>query len=113
VADESARRIFPSWTVVAGYDDGYSGVAPVGRFDPNPYGLYDLSGNLWEWVTDRYDPAYYARGSRVNPLGPATGQTRLVRGGSWRNAEPWHRVAYRYGLAPDQRLVNVGFRCAR
>lgn len=113
MADESARRAMPTWSVVYGYDDGYPATAPVGRFEPNPEGLYDMSGNLTEWVADWYEAEYYARSPWANPLGPGTGQFRVVRGGSWRNADDYLRASYRYGLVPGFRAVNVGFRCAR
>ncbi|MFA6112031.1 MAG: SUMF1/EgtB/PvdO family nonheme iron enzyme [Candidatus Latescibacterota bacterium] len=113
VADESARQAMPTWTVISGYDDGYPATAPMGRFEPTPEGLYDLSGNLTEWVADWYEAEYYARSPRGNPLGPGTGRFRVVRSGSWRNADDYLRASYRYGLVPGYRAVNVGFRCAR
>ena len=91
-------------------DDGYHDTAPVGSYPPNGYGLYDMAGNVWEWVYDWYD---------VYPGGDATsnsefGQTyRVVRGGSWGNNGLILRVSDRNWDFPDVRLNGLGFRCAR
>lgn len=97
-------------------DDGYTGRAPVGQFPPNGYGLYDMTGNVWEWNVDWFDEAYYARSPRENPQGPVSGGERVLRGGSWMCSENYctgFRVAARSHATPDSGLNNLGFRCVR
>ena len=94
--------------------DGFPGVAPVKSYQPNGYGLYDIAGNVWEWVNDWYDPNYY-RGSPVrNPPGPLEGREKVQRGGSWLCSSNYcmgYRVASRMMTEPDSGLNNLGFRC--
>ena len=87
------------------------GTRPTGTFPPNPYGLYDVIGNVWEWVSDWYSPDYYSHGDIRDPRGPASGQMRIVRGGSWVNDDAsMLRCAYRHRVPPDTYAYSVGFR---
>jgi len=85
---------------------------PVGAYPPNPYGLFDMHGNVWEWCSDWYDSDYYRRSPKVDPPGPERGQFGVVRGGCWRNHAGSIRAAYRNALVPEQRDPCTGFRVA-
>ena len=110
----------PATTSDITLNDGFRENAPVGSFPGgrSPYGIYDTAGNVWEWVADWYDPAYYANSPANNPQGPS-GPTaeitmRALRGGSWvaANENVFH-TSNRNGLDPSQSSESLGFRCAR
>lgn len=91
-------------------DDGVDGPAPARSYAPNAWGIYDLSGNVAEWVWDWYGP--YA-GEVEDPRGPADGALKVVRGGSWWLDTDHARASRRYWAPPDQSDDNLGFRVAR
>ena len=95
-------------------DDGYARWAPVGSYpDGGSWcGALDMAGNVWEWVSDRWSANYYGESPETNPEGPASGDLRIGRGGSWFD-ERWHvRSNYRKGLSPSSsRMHWIGFRC--
>ena len=84
----------------------------MGRKAPNAWGFYDMSGNVWEWVWDRY-ASTPATGDAVDPLGAPAGALRVCRGGSWRSAVDGVRISNRYGLEQDERSPYVGLRLVR
>lgn len=77
------------------------------------YGAYDMAGNVWEWVNDWYSETYYQDTNPLNPLGPESGQYRVLRGGSWLNLDNGVRSANRYRFDPAYTYVSFGFRCSR
>jgi formylglycine-generating enzyme required for sulfatase activity len=110
-ADESAFTVLKRR--IRDYDDGYAGPAPVGKFEPNPQGLFDIGGNVAEWCHDFYSIyTYDADAVAVDPTGPESGQYHVVRGASWRNASiSFLRLAYRdYG---NDTRDDLGFRICR
>ena len=87
----------------------------VGQLKANPFGLYDVTGNVWEWCQDWYDPELYSkRGQNITeePQGPAEGSDRVLRGGSWVSDAARCRSALRLGLDPSLRTFDFGFRLA-
>jgi formylglycine-generating enzyme required for sulfatase activity len=95
--------------------DGYEFTAPTGNYPAgaSPYGAFDMSGNVYEWVADWYDSDYYTSAPDSNPQGPTTGEYRVKRGGSWHSSWFYLRAAYRSKNNPDFRDDSYGFRCAR
>ena len=79
---------------------------------PNALGLYDMSGNVWEWVEDYFDFEYYQASPRKDPYGPDYSLFKVVRGGSFFDPPNKLRTSYRYGLEPVSKAISVGFRLA-
>jgi formylglycine-generating enzyme required for sulfatase activity len=108
-------------------EDGFEKVAPVMSFQPNAYGLYDISGNVWEWTMDWYSAKYYLELEKMqskNPKGPnktfevynANATHKVVRGGSFLCNDSWcsgYRNARRMRLSPDSGMEHLGFRLVR
>jgi formylglycine-generating enzyme required for sulfatase activity len=89
------------------------GPIKVGGMEPNAWTLHDMIGNAWEWCSDWFDEEYYAKSPREDPKGPASGQFRVIRGGSYDSQGMILRVSYRAAVEPDQRNEQYGFRIVR
>ncbi|MFV0260797.1 MAG: formylglycine-generating enzyme family protein [Acidimicrobiales bacterium] len=97
-------------------DDGWIGTCPVRSFPPNGYGLYEITGNVWEWCADWFDPMAYRAAPERAPAGPPTGDRRVMRGGSYLCHASYcnrYRVDARSSSTPDSSTGNVGFRVVR
>jgi formylglycine-generating enzyme required for sulfatase activity len=93
-------------------DDGYPTTAPVGKFPAgrSRFGPFDVVGNVWEWTASWYGP--YSAEALENPVGPPTGERRVIRGGGWNGGfASWLRPSFRYGQVPGARSHGIGFRC--
>jgi sulfatase modifying factor 1 len=114
-AEVSFKKVFTEdqFGAFAGYDDGSVFPADVGSFKANGYGIFDMDGNVSEWVQDNYSTDYYRNSPPRNPTGPAAGENAIARGGSWfYKSAHVIRVAKREDGPPSWKGFDQGFRCA-
>ena len=97
------------------YNGNVNNTTPVGKYPAgkSPYGLYDMAGNVWEWVNDWYNETYYQNSPPSNPSGSASGQSRVLRGGSWYLNDNNVRSSFRFRFFPASSFNLIGFRCSR
>ena len=114
VFDADAAPNWKKWEgqALAGHD-GHAFTAPVGSYAPNAFGLYDMHGKAWEWTADWHDDHYYANSPVDDPKGPATGDVRVRRGGSWHTWSFYARSSFRNWNTPTTRYTLVGMRLVR
>lgn len=111
-ADASGQGQFAWRTRSLTASDGYEYASPVGAFQPNAWGFFDMHGNVFEWCADWFDAEYYRASPQDLPKGPAKGTRRVMRGAGWRNSAFRCRSAYREHAIPSYRSNDVGFRIA-
>ncbi|MFN9221589.1 MAG: SUMF1/EgtB/PvdO family nonheme iron enzyme [Planctomyces sp.] len=114
VRDISMQKAYPrldykKWQPFP-FDDGVAFTARCGSFRANPFGLFDMAGNTWDWCSDWYSSGYYAKSPAADPAGPASGSSRVVRGGCWNYGPDSVRAGYRNDYDPGNRSSNIGFR---
>ena len=83
----------------------------AGSHAPNGWGLFDMTGNVWEWTNDYYDQQYYSFSDSQDPPGPDVGLYRVIRGGGWYSGPAQLRIANRHWFSPDYAEASIGFRC--
>jgi len=110
IYDETARKTKPFPWVSYPCEDGQGVVAPVGKYKPNKFGLYDMLGNVAEWTCSEYDNAYAGGETRCADPSAAAGGRRVLRGGSWTDLPELLRFAYRFPTVPGNRKFDYGFR---
>ena len=115
------RRLYPwgdkfsyTFSNIDGDDDGFLYLAPVGSYEVgrSPYGVYDMTGNVAEWVADSYDPKSYQNTTFRDPSGPETSEFKVIRGGTWRDSKLNVRITKRFSAKMWRSDATMGFRCA-
>ncbi len=112
VKDRTAKEKQPTWGTNIATRDGYVYTSPVGRFQPNAFGLFDMHGNAEEWCSDGYDADYYQQSPVDDPPGASGVSDRVNRGGGWYNIPANNRSAGRWHYPPGASVTWLGFRLA-
>jgi formylglycine-generating enzyme required for sulfatase activity len=111
IFDLDAAKNWPKWQQFSlPIHDGFSFAAPVGKFLPNSFGVFDMHGNVWEWTNDLYGEKYYTHSPPNDPKGPVDGVVRVRRGGSWHTWPLYARCSFRNWNTEATRYTLVGVR---
>jgi formylglycine-generating enzyme required for sulfatase activity len=111
VFDLDTVKIWPQWQQYAlDFHSHHEFASPVGSFLPNPFGLYDMIGNVWEWCSDWYAENYYQYSPTIDPQGPNEGEAKVRRGGSWHTWPLYCRSSFRNVNTPESRYILAGMR---
>lgn len=110
IADSTASEVFPDWEP-APCRDGFAYSAPVESLLPNRWGFYDMVGNVWEWTNDWF--AFFPDSALTDPVGPPTGERKVLKGNSWDAFPETARISNRFAVLPHERSVLFGFRLVR
>lgn len=112
--DKDAAAFWSRWGDFAlDSHDGHAFTAPVASYPANAFGLHDMVGNVWEWVSDNYDEAYYHHSELTDPKGAEQSNVKVRRGGSWHTWSLYARCSYRNYNTPSSRYPLLGFRLVR
>jgi sulfatase modifying factor 1 len=103
----------PKLRNASGADDGFERLAPVAKFPANGFGLFDMAGNVWEWTADWYEEKYYFSAPVNDPIGPAEGKRKTIRGGSFEDSGSFGRCSIRMPKDTSERSSRIGLRCAK
>jgi len=113
VADDALLKLAPDAKGWKGVNDEFPFTSPVGSFNPNELGLYDMTGNVWEWCNNWFDENYYGESTIKNPFEPSSGNVKSFRGGCWFSDEEYSIITFhKFGNYPDQSYGDFGFRIA-
>jgi formylglycine-generating enzyme len=113
VFDKFALKVHSGWSYFYDYSDGFVYTAMVGQFPANKFGLYDITGNVWEWCADWYNKTIYSDTLTNNPQGSLTGVLKVYRGGGWDSGMHSSRTSFRNFYNPNSRDCNLGFRVVK
>ncbi len=111
MADETALEKRSVLLGLKGYSDGFEATSPARSFERNRFGLYGMSGNVWEWTSDWYSKDAYSNARARDPLGPESGKEKVLRGGSYVSQIQFLRLSFRSRASPPVRNAYTGFRC--
>ncbi len=113
ISDENYHKAVSFWPYFKSYDDGFTYSSPVGTYEPNCLGIFDMAGNAWEWCEDFYDENFYKKSPKLNPVNKINNGKRVHRGNGWDGRPNNMRASRRSGDLQSNSYVDTGFRCVK